>query len=124
MFKAISLKSAISVAILLFTKSVAQMCDDSFYPRIMGGPDGETMFTVADFSSTQALVIGGTSSEPRFTSSSTKVFKPILALYENNDPEKSQPYLFDYQGHTSVKDVKFCQSNSLIAVVLETDQVT
>ena len=52
MIKAISLKSAISVAILIFVLSLAQSCDDNFHPRIMGGPDGETMFTVADFSST------------------------------------------------------------------------
>ena len=82
------------------------------------------MFSVADFSSTQTLVVGGTSSEPRFTSQSNIVFKPILAIYENNDIEKSSAYVFNYQGHTSVTDIKFCQSNSLIAVVLDTDQVT
>jgi hypothetical protein len=52
MIKAISLRSSISVAILMFLLSLAQSCDDNFYPRIIGGPDGETMFSVADFSST------------------------------------------------------------------------
>ena len=50
--KANSVKVAISVALTILVLTEAQnVCDNIVFPRLMGGPDGDTRFTVGDLSS-------------------------------------------------------------------------